>query len=637
MNENAKTLTFVIAAVVVVVAVWAARPSLPVASPDDVRGKPLYPNFKDPLAVTSLDITEFDEDTATVRPFRVAQINVKGKLVWRIPSHDDYPADAKDQVASAAAGLMNLTILQKVSEDQGDQQEYGVVAPDLKTLKVGATGVGTEVVMKAKDGKELLALVIGKEVPGRTGLRYVRKVGEDAIYVVEAKTDKLSTKFENWIERNLLGINTWDLKQLAIQDYSVDAFQGALIQRGDMVVGYNDTGEPKWKMLEDRKFVADDHSDKGGQWTPVKLGADQEINAAKLDELKTALDDLKIVDVSRKPGGLSADLKAQGDFARNREAVESLRNCGYYLAKLGNQVELFSNDGETRVQMKDGVQYVLRFGGIAGSGPASKDDKAKSKTGKDGKKADKKTEGSGLNRYLFVMAEFNPDAIEKPKLDPLPPPKKDAAKANAKGKPGDHKPAAGGAKSDHKADKPAHDKKINGKKAGDKKTQAVKPEDAERQRIEKENQRKQDEYQQKIADGKKKVNELNARFADWYYVISDDVYHKIHLGHDDLVKKKEIKKTEKPAAKAHGHATPAVAAPSAAATKTVKPAVGKAGAAKPAAKPAAAKPAAAKPEPSKPKASPAAAKSDKAKPAPATPKDAADKFDSLKKAGPAGK
>ena len=48
----------------------------------------------------------------------------------------------------------------------------------------------------------------------------------------------------------------------------------------------------------------------------------------------------------------------------------------------------------------------------------------------------------------------------------------------------------------------------------------------------------------KIESGKQKVKELNDRFADWYYVISDDVYRKIHLNHDDIVQKK--KKETKP-------------------------------------------------------------------------------------------
>ena len=51
----------------------------------------------------------------------------------------------------------------------------------------------------------------------------------------------------------------------------------------------------------------------------VKLAADEELNAAKLDEMKTALDDLKIVDVRRKPAGLSADLKASADFLSNEK------------------------------------------------------------------------------------------------------------------------------------------------------------------------------------------------------------------------------------------------------------------------------------------------------------------------------
>ena len=41
------------------------------------------------------------------------------------------------------------------------------------------------------------------------------------------------------------------------------------------------------------------------------------------------------------------------------------------------------------------------------------------------------------------------------------------------------------------------------------------------------------------------MKELNDRFADWYFIISDDVYKKIHLGRDDIVKKKEAEKDAK--------------------------------------------------------------------------------------------
>ena len=113
--------------------------------------------------------------------------------------------------------------------------------------------------------------MIGKEVPGRPGLRYVRKVGQAPIYVVEAKTDKLSTKFEDFIERNLLGINSFDIKRLWIRDYSVDQLRQALVQRGETVIEYNDTGEPKWKLVEDRKFTMNKEKPGEGQWVAVKM------------------------------------------------------------------------------------------------------------------------------------------------------------------------------------------------------------------------------------------------------------------------------------------------------------------------------------------------------------------------------
>ncbi len=34
------------------------------------------------------------------------------------------------------------------------------------------------------------------------------------------------------------------------------------------------------------------------------------------------------------------------------------------------------------------------------------------------------------------------------------------------------------------------------------------------------------------------MKELNERFADWYFVISDGTYKKIHINRDQLIKKK---------------------------------------------------------------------------------------------------
>jgi hypothetical protein len=559
MNESLKTIVFIVIAAAVALAAWLGSPSRRAPEDENVRNQQLYPEFTDPLKVARLEIVKYDEARGQPERFEVAQVAAtkgehKGKVRWSIPSHFDYPADAKDQMAAAGAALVGLKIIDKVSDDAGAQPDYGVVDPDPKSSKPGVTGVGQRVILKDKDGRELLALVIGKPVPDRTDQRYVRKVGGSEIYVVQVKTDKLSTKFEDWIEPNLLQINTMDLKDLFIRDYAIRmASQGMAIKnRGRLEIGYND-GEPHWKILKDQKFVlVGAKDDPRGEWVDRKREADEEPNAANLDKLKTALDDLKIVDVNRKPDGLSKDLKVSPDFIKSQETVDSLQDKGFFAAPLeeNGPIEIFSNDGEIRVLLKGGVQYVLRFGQITGTGPASKgakdkDAKDKKKPGDKGKDGDGKS--TGLNRYLFVMAEFNADAIPKPQFEKMPEPAK--AKEAEKTPAEEKKPEA--AKPDEKkpADKKPEDKKADEKKpAADKKADAnadKKAEEAERARIEKDNKRKQEEYDRQIADGQKKVAELNARFADWYYVISDEEYQKIHLSRDQIVMKKPKKEDKK--------------------------------------------------------------------------------------------
>ena len=543
MKENSKTIIFAIAISAVVAFAWAdayrARTRLDVGDARDARGQLLYKDFKDPLAVRALDITTYDEAAGMPRPFQVA---VAGKSnLWCIPSHFNYPADAKDQVAEAASGLMDLKVLEVAGDSVQDHETYGVVDPQGKDLKPGAGGIGMHVTMKDGGGKALLDLIIGKPVPGKPELRYVRKAGESQVYTVAAKVDKLSTKFEDWIEKNLLKFNSWDLKQVEIHDHAVDPLRGMLMLKGEITAVSNDPNEPKWLITENKVF---DPQTK--QWVDHKLAPDQEAKGSKLDEIKTAFDDLKIVDVEPKPAGLTADLKASADFKNNKQARDSLQDCGFYLATVGDKDELFSNQGEIRCIMKTGVQYVLRFGDTAqGTGG-----------GTSAKKEEKKA-SNGPNRYIFVTAEFRPDILAKPQLDPLPElpkeePKKDESKKDDAKKDEVKKDDA----KKPEADKAAAAKKDDQKEEKKDEKPAKKPEEikAERARIEKENKRKQDEYDEKVKNGQKEVKDLNERFANWYYVISDDVFRKIHVNREDLIQKKEKKDEKKDDKKADDHA-----------------------------------------------------------------------------------
>ncbi|MEE9602105.1 MAG: DUF4340 domain-containing protein, partial [Thermoguttaceae bacterium] len=420
MNEIAKTIVFVIVAAaalgVALLAVHFGQSQLSVLQPEDMLGKPLFDDF-DPLKVTSLQIDKYDEATGSVTHFKVAQLNG----IWSIPSHSDYPADAEDQLAEAASSVMGLEVIGVESKNPGDHGLYGVIDPDPKTLKPGTLGVGTRVVMKGKregkDNQSLVALIIGKEDEKRDGLRYVRRVGQDPVYTVAVDPDKLSTRFDDWIEDDLLKLNTWDIKQVQVHDYSVDELQQTVQQRSDITLDYHDLGDPKWTMIDDKAF-----SD--GQWVSVEMAENEELDTATLDQMKDAFDDLKIVDVRRKPAGLSAGLKTNEGFGEDNSTVASLMTKGFFVASLGGRVQLVSNEGDVTCIMKDGVEYVLRFGAIAETPSAEKDETT--------------SPGSaGLNRYIFVITQFNPDAIPKPELEPLP----EKKTAPAEEEPAEEKPA----------------------------------------------------------------------------------------------------------------------------------------------------------------------------------------------------
>ncbi|MCA9160544.1 MAG: hypothetical protein KDA72_19570, partial [Planctomycetales bacterium] len=56
-----------------------------------------------------------------------------------------------------------------------------------------------------------------------------------------------------------------------------------------------------------------------------------------------------------------------------------------------------------------------------------------------------------------------------------------------------------------------------------------------REQIAKENQRKIDARNEKMDAARRRVQELNARFADWYYVVSDEVYKKLKISREQLI------------------------------------------------------------------------------------------------------
>jgi hypothetical protein len=507
MSEVVKTALY--AGIAVLVLLWAflVRPT-PVEVASEIDTGPFFGTFNS-LDCTSLEILAYDEDTATPQQFKVAQVD--GLFV--IPSHENYPADARDHLAAAAASVMGLEKLGLVTQNKADHAEYGVVDPDPAKMQAGATGVGKRVTLEDRSGKKLAQFIIGKAVKGQEELRYVRTPDSDRVYRVKVAVDKLSTKFEDWIEKDLLKLNSWDIVQVVLNNYSVDEVEGKVVPGDTLDLSFND---------------------KDSKWTLADQKPGEELDTQKLNDMKNALDDLKIVDVRRKPAGLTKELSAQEGGSLNREDVMSLAQKGFFLTQ---QHQLLSNEGEVLCRMKDGILYTLRFGEIA-TQTGSIDDKEKDKEDKEKGEAPK-----GDNRYIFVTARFDEDSIEKPELPPLPEeasneekPADDAAKKQDEAKPDAAKSDEAGSSGEQKSNEAKPDDKTAGDQPESDEPESKREAAKKRKEIEQQRKKLQDEYDDKIKKGKEREKELNERFAAWYYVISDEVYRKIRLSRSDIVK-----------------------------------------------------------------------------------------------------
>ena len=102
-------------------------------------------------------------------------------------------------------------------------------------------------------------------------------------------------------------------------------------------------------------------------------------------------------------------------------------------------------------------------------------------------------------RYLFVTAEFNADLLDKPEILELP----DLESLGI----------------DEESAEPTLSESMEKARA----------------KLTEENDARQQAYQEKLEAGRDRARELTDRFADWYYVISDEVYDKVRLTRADIV------------------------------------------------------------------------------------------------------
>ncbi|HEX6986439.1 MAG TPA: DUF4340 domain-containing protein, partial [Planctomycetaceae bacterium] len=424
----------------------------------------------------SLEVVTYDEATATIRPFDVSW----GEGGWTISPYG-YPADAADRLQKTAASVVGVERAGLASRREGDHERFGVVDPmseDVTKLK----GRGSRVTLKDGKGRVLADYILGKPVEGPDGYYYVRKPKEKETYIAKVDLD-LSTRFADWIESDLLKISASDLRAIRIHDYSLDEDRGRIV------------GGEEHVLTREEGF---------GPWTLEGLSeAAEQVNTANVNSLTRVLDELKIIGVRPKPKGLNPDLTLDPKVIDNQLAADLLqRNLaerGFFLAQdQDGNLRIVAKEGQLTAVTDDGVAYDLYFGEqFSGSlsevefGDAEGTDEPK-RLKEDGTK---KTE---TGRYVFITARLEPSRLgdaPTPPAEPQPP-SEGASEDDRK----NAEEAAEKAKADYEAAKKAYD--------------------------------------QKVAKTKERVEELNDRFGDWYYVISTENFQDLRLSRDALVQPK---------------------------------------------------------------------------------------------------
>ncbi|MBI4882128.1 MAG: DUF4340 domain-containing protein [Planctomycetes bacterium] len=567
MNSIVKSGVYAAVTIVLVLAAVLTVPGLNEPEFYSDQGEEFFPEFTEPGAATALEVVAFEEATAELKPFRVEFKENR----WTIPSHHGYPADAKERMAESAGMLIGLRKASVRSDDSADHALFGVLDPSESGLE--EKGYGTLIKFEDKGGNALAALIVGKEVEGKTNTRYVRVPDKKRTYTAELPIMP-STKFEDWIETDLLDVSSYDVERLVFDNYSIDEVNGTRVP-GELIVA----------------------SKKDYKWSVEGLAENEEVDETGLSDVTTSLGSLAIVGVRPKPAGLSRDLTRAEGIELTAQSILSLRSRGFFVASDGH---LYSNEGDLEVCGKDGVRHTLRFGEIlygAGeevtAGTAEEEEKTEEPAPEGAGQAEGAAPEGGAegaaegdkaslaaHRYLMVTAAFDESLLAKPEGEPLPQEELDkrrqardaiekvaAAVTSFREKNEQKLPESLALLTQGETpllealpqDPWQHDLVLvpkddgfavkslgaDGQEGGEGANHDVSSDDWKHEDDLKKLASDMEQHDKKVEDGQKAAKKLMERFAPWYYVIDDASFKKLHKARAELVKEKTPVEEEK--------------------------------------------------------------------------------------------
>jgi hypothetical protein len=583
MNDWTKTGLFLLIGVALsAVAVGTQLMSRPrVASQGEGVGTPLFDKL-DTADVRSLEVIARDPISQEIRRFTVKEVDG----VWCIPSHHHYPAEAAERLAKCATALYGLERVALAGRYTADQKRLGVLAPDSEDANTAeAEEIGKRIILRNAHDEPIADLIVGKQVEVDTGgdrlvfdaaarnrrMHYVRRADESATYVTDLNLD-LSTRFSDWIEPDLLKLESAKINKLEIDNYELQV-RDELTSRGIVRrIG---------KIEKDRNVMTRDQA--FGPWSLEGLAEETEqVNTARINEIAGLLDNLQIAGVRPKTqiDGqplLRADLSINTEieaYRTNPDAFQKafydlqteLMTYGFNMARdAEGKSSFYASHGELHVATNEGVVYDLYFGepvkgdekeieiGVPPAPPAETPvpeqggDPPADKAASDGSptqttESETKTAedvSAAKNRYVMVHVHFDPAALgpepSKP-VEPVEPQKPEGyTPAEPEKKPEEAAEGAG--------DEPAPPPPVQERPAAFAQyDEAMKQFTLDKQAYELDLEKYASDlesYNQRKEEGERAARRLSNRFAPWFYVITGSNLQSLQTPRAELVSPKE--------------------------------------------------------------------------------------------------
>jgi hypothetical protein len=457
---------------------WLTRPAP--RAPSALRaeqGQPLAPALTDPLAVKSLEVIAWDDTAARPRGFKVAFENNR----WVIPSAFNYPADASRELAAAASSFIGLTRDRVITDDPAQHARFNLIDPS-DERNPSPTGRGTRVTLRDAAGAPLADLIIGSapapadaEQPGAPTSRYVRLANTNRVYTT-ALTLAFSTRFQDWINQDLLQTPPQTINRVDITRYTIDERTGAVQDPLTLSLTRNppppapdpNNPAPAWSLSTQR-------NDQPA--TPLAEG--ESLDTATIDALLQRISQLKIIAVRPKPPNLARLLSAAASGTDKSlppltlADQASMQSQGFFLSADGpdaSPAQLLANEGQLSITDADGVRTTIWLGELA-LDQRTKDQAAGA--------ASPSSADQPQGRAIMITVDFDPSIIGPAPAKPQTLLDLEAAEASATD---EQKAQLAQARANHQALLTAHTARVDAAKA--------------------------------------RAAAQSARFAEWYYIAS---------------------------------------------------------------------------------------------------------------------